>query len=110
LKFVNKLLDILPVPFWIYFLSIVAGTVGVLPHQSAAYDWTTRHVLPAAIILMLIGTPLKDVEELLIRKTLEATSGDKNLTAAPSLSIGPWSLDTRSAHPSVPDEGWILHP
>jgi DNA-binding NtrC family response regulator len=32
-------------------------------------------------ISVLIGTPLKDVEELLIRKTLEATSGDKNLTA-----------------------------
>lgn len=28
-----------------------------------------------------IGTSLKDVEELLIRKTLEATSGDKNMTA-----------------------------
>ncbi|MGZ3688451.1 MAG: AAA-type ATPase lid domain-containing protein, partial [Bdellovibrionota bacterium] len=27
------------------------------------------------------GTSLKDVEELLIRKTLEATSGDKNMTA-----------------------------
>ena len=28
-----------------------------------------------------LGTPLKDVEDLLIRKTLEATSGDKNMTA-----------------------------
>ncbi len=28
-----------------------------------------------------IGTSLKDVEELLIRKTLEATAGDKNMTA-----------------------------
>lgn len=28
-----------------------------------------------------LGTPLRDVEELLIRKTLEATSGDKNMTA-----------------------------
>jgi transcriptional regulator with PAS, ATPase and Fis domain len=28
-----------------------------------------------------VGTSLKNVEELLIRKTLEATSGDKNMTA-----------------------------
>jgi two-component system response regulator HydG len=28
-----------------------------------------------------LGTPLKDVEELLIRKTLEVTDGDKNMTA-----------------------------
>jgi two-component system response regulator HydG len=32
-------------------------------------------------IMVPFGTPLKDVEELLIRKTLEATSGDKNMTA-----------------------------
>jgi two-component system response regulator HydG len=32
-------------------------------------------------ITVPFGTPLKDVEELLIRKTLEATSGDKNMTA-----------------------------
>ena len=29
-----------------------------------------------------LGTSLRDVEELLIRKTLEATSGDKNMTAS----------------------------
>ena len=28
-----------------------------------------------------LGTPLREVEDLLIRKTLEATSGDKNMTA-----------------------------
>ncbi len=32
-------------------------------------------------VTVKVGTPLKDVEELLIRKTLEATSGDKNMTA-----------------------------
>ncbi|MBC7690798.1 MAG: sigma-54-dependent Fis family transcriptional regulator [Methylotenera sp.] len=32
-------------------------------------------------ISVRLGTPLKDVEDLLIRKTLEATSGDKNMTA-----------------------------
>jgi two-component system response regulator HydG len=32
-------------------------------------------------ISVKIGTTLKDVEDLLIRKTLEATDGDRNLTA-----------------------------
>ena len=32
-------------------------------------------------ISVRLGTSLKDVEDLLIRKTLEATSGDKNMTA-----------------------------
>ena len=35
----------------------------------------------ASSISVPLGTPLKDVEELLIRKTLEATAGDKNMTA-----------------------------
>jgi two-component system response regulator HydG len=34
-----------------------------------------------AAISVPFGTTLKDVEELLIRKTLEATAGDKNMTA-----------------------------
>jgi two-component system response regulator HydG len=35
----------------------------------------------AETIAVPVGTSLKNVEELLIRKTLEATSGDKNMTA-----------------------------
>jgi two-component system response regulator HydG len=35
----------------------------------------------SSTISVPLGTPLKDVEDLLIRKTLEATSGDKNMTA-----------------------------
>ncbi|MEO5968942.1 MAG: helix-turn-helix domain-containing protein, partial [Bdellovibrionia bacterium] len=37
--------------------------------------------LANASISVPLGTSLEDVEELLIRKTLEATSGDKNMTA-----------------------------
>lgn len=33
------------------------------------------------LISVPLGTPLREVEDLLIRKTLEATSGDKNMTA-----------------------------
>ena len=56
-----KLLDFLPVPFWVYFFSILAGNIGLLPNQSPLYDAAIRHVLPVAIILMLIGTPLTDL-------------------------------------------------
>lgn len=33
------------------------------------------------VLEVRVGTPLKDIEDLMIRKTLEATQGDKNLTA-----------------------------
>ncbi|MFL5812293.1 MAG: sigma-54-dependent transcriptional regulator [Bdellovibrionia bacterium] len=42
---------------------------------------TTASGQAQAAITVPLGTPLKDVEDLLIRKTLEATSGDKNMTA-----------------------------
>ncbi|HTL11481.1 MAG TPA: helix-turn-helix domain-containing protein, partial [Bdellovibrionota bacterium] len=32
-------------------------------------------------VTVALGTPLKEVEDLLIRKTLEATLGDKTMTA-----------------------------
>ena len=49
--------------------------VATLPRESAT------SFLSSPMISVPLGTPLKDVEELLIRKTLEATSGDKNMTA-----------------------------
>ncbi len=51
-----------------HLLSLVAGRIS--PSLAAGKT-----------ISVPIGTPLKDVEDLLIRKTLEATSGDKNMTA-----------------------------
>jgi two-component system response regulator HydG len=42
---------------------------------------STESAAGGPTITVPFGTPLKDVEELLIRKTLEATAGDKNMTA-----------------------------
>jgi two-component system response regulator HydG len=51
---------------------LVSGALTVKPDLKASSSST---------IAVPIGTSLKDVEELLIRKTLEATAGDKNMTA-----------------------------
>ena len=53
---------------------------GDLPSHLAA-RLTPSPPASASTISVPLGTPLKDVEELLIRKTLAATSGDKNMTA-----------------------------
>lgn len=44
-------------------------------------EHVTRPASGAQSISVPLGTSLRQVEELLIRKTLEATSGDKNMTA-----------------------------
>jgi two-component system response regulator HydG len=45
----------------------------------------------SSVIPVRLGTPLRDVEELLIRKTLEATDGDKTMTAK-LLGINPRTI------------------
>jgi two-component system response regulator HydG len=52
----------------------LATSVGEVDSQRPSQQLTGSIEIP-------LGTPLKDVEDLLIRKTLEATSGDKNMTA-----------------------------
>ncbi len=57
-------------------LAMVTGAKA--PAPTASDEAASR--VPSSISVP-IGTPLKEVEELLILKTLEATSGDKNMTA-----------------------------
>jgi two-component system response regulator HydG len=52
--------------------------VSDLPEHLVSHVRTTSN---SSSISVPLGTSLKDVEDLLIRKTLEATSGDKNMTA-----------------------------
>ncbi len=52
------------------------------PHLVRQMTVAKTELKPASSTISVpLGTSLKDVEELLIRKTLEATSGDKNMTA-----------------------------
>lgn len=53
--------------------------VGDLPPHLAAT--APRSLTSSAAVTIPLGTPLREVEDLLIRKTLEATDGDKNLAA-----------------------------
>lgn len=47
-----------PEPFWIYFFSILGGVSGILPAASPVYVFTSTYILPTAIFLMLVGTPI----------------------------------------------------
>lgn len=50
-------------------------------HLSARASAPSSPLTSVTSIAVPLGTSLKDVEDLLIRKTLEATAGDKNMTA-----------------------------
>jgi two-component system response regulator HydG len=58
-------------------------TVEDLPAHLAQFQASgaVSALSPGGAISIPLGASLKEVEELLIRKTLEATSGDKNMAA-----------------------------
>src|SRR5690242_3630211 len=78
----NKIGDYLPAPFWIYFFPIVLSTIGFLPHESPTYEAVGLHVLPAALILMLIGTPVYALLKLGKKATMAMALGSSTMVVA----------------------------
>jgi len=49
---------------WIYFLPMLATTFGILPDKSPVYSWIRDHLLPAALILLLLSANLPTIARL----------------------------------------------
>jgi uncharacterized membrane protein len=49
---------------WIYFLPMLATTLGIIPSDSPLYIWIRRHLLPAALILLLLSANLPTIAKL----------------------------------------------
>jgi len=71
-----------PTPFWIYFVPIVLSTAGFLPHESRTFEEISLHVLPAALILMLIGTPVSSLLKLGPKASLAMAIGSVTMVVA----------------------------
>ena len=54
----KKLFKILPSMFWIYFLPMLANTLGLLPEESPVYGLLTRWMLPAALVVLLLSADI----------------------------------------------------
>jgi uncharacterized membrane protein len=46
---------------WVYFLPMIASTLGVLPSSSPAYTWITHNLLPASLILLIVTTDIPSI-------------------------------------------------
>lgn len=64
LERLKKTFEYIPPVIYIYFLPMIATTVGITPSSSPAYDWTTRYLLPFALLLLMISIDLKSVLKL----------------------------------------------
>ena len=60
----EKFFEYVPPVIFVYFLPMLATTVGITPIASPTYDWTTRYFLPLALFLLMISIDLKSVAKL----------------------------------------------
>jgi uncharacterized membrane protein len=60
-KWAAKFFKYLPSMFWIYFLPMMANTVGIIPSQSEVYGDITKYCLPASLVLLLLSVDIKAI-------------------------------------------------
>ena len=60
----EKFFEFVPPVIFVYFVPMIATTLGITPSSSAAYDFTTRYLLPLALFLLMISIDLKSVAKL----------------------------------------------
>ena len=59
-----KLFQWFPPIIWFYFLPMISTTVGITPDEAALYTWAKNHLLPAALILLLLSADLRAIAKL----------------------------------------------
>ncbi len=65
----------LPAIFWIYLLPMVATSLGLLPAASPLYGALARHLLPAALVLLLLSSDLRMIARLGPKALLAMAAG-----------------------------------
>ena len=53
-----------PPIIWIYFLPMISTTLGITPESAELYTWVKSHLLPAALLLLLLSADLKTIMKL----------------------------------------------
>ncbi|MEN8126574.1 MAG: DUF819 family protein [Planctomycetota bacterium] len=60
----KKLFRFLPSMFWIYFVPMLANTLGLLPAESSVYSIITRWVLPGSLVVLLLSADIRGILKL----------------------------------------------
>ena len=60
----KKVFRFLPSMFWIYFVPMLANTVGILPAESDIYGIITRWVLPGSLVVLLLSADIRGILKL----------------------------------------------
>ncbi len=71
----KKFFKYLPAPLWCYFLPTLLSTFGIIPSENILYTYMSRFVLPACLVLLLVGTDLLSILKLSPRAILAMAAG-----------------------------------
>jgi len=53
-----------PPVIFVYFLPMIATTLGITPASSPVYDWLTRYLLPFALFLLMVSVDIRSIARL----------------------------------------------
>jgi uncharacterized membrane protein len=60
----SKFFDIIPPVFWIYFLPMLASTLGLIDPKAPVLGFITSNILPMALFLLLVAVDVKAIMRL----------------------------------------------
>jgi uncharacterized membrane protein len=63
-KFAAPVFKVIPFILWIYFLPMLATTLGITPPSSKGYTWVTNYFLPASLVLLLVSSDIPTILKL----------------------------------------------
>jgi len=95
----------LPAPLWCYFLPTLLSSAGFIPYDAPLYGIISRFVLPACLILLLIGTHIPSIIQLGEKSLLAMAAGSAGIFAGAVISFA-LIFRLRSAHDPLAPEFW----
>ncbi|MEM1110297.1 MAG: DUF819 family protein [Pseudomonadota bacterium] len=57
----QRIMDILPAPIWIYMSALVLGSIGLFPAASVAYSTLATFVVPLSLFLLTVSSDFRSV-------------------------------------------------
>jgi uncharacterized membrane protein len=84
----RHLFDFLPSVFWIYFLPMLASTMGVIDAQAPVLSSITTYLLPASLLLLLVVVDVKAIMRLGGMALMMFFIGSAGILAGTVLSFG----------------------
>jgi uncharacterized membrane protein len=100
-KLAGRVFDYAPPILLIFITCMILGNVGILPHESEAYSWTKKYLMPFAIFLFMISVNIRAIFKLGRLVTIMVVSGMLSVTfgfvAATVLFSGQIGLEAWSA-------------